>query len=423
MSVQQLLQHVPPNARYHRGPLDDADNALGYWERAAQAMVPPGDELCGALDVRARSAGADADRVAKLLDDNREAFELLHQGARRRRIQFPELEEEGGSVDEHAESLAPLGELAQLWFLLAQSKMLAGHASGAAAELVALGQMGHILCCGEGLVMHYLVGAGIMQMALSGIHGLAAGQDSGTVSDTLAEGIQRWIAAESEVTQCLRVDLCTHSLRELDRLANCSSVEALVDELLERHYAGADLVGRETTNAGHDDGRQAWRRKGILYLLDEHPAPFDNVATARLLGRLVADRIRDLQPSRWLGVAGPWSRLGRAYRRSRFRARRQLWPAQLQVSFPVDCLGPGLAARARLDELRPHVSDRQWAAMQPPSEKELSSAHKKMKPTPNALGVLVAEALLPADISQHEQQRRQRLRVAQAAVARLRERP
>ncbi len=44
MSIEDLLQHVPPEVIYHRVPLADDDNAFGPWSEAAKHLVPPPEE-------------------------------------------------------------------------------------------------------------------------------------------------------------------------------------------------------------------------------------------------------------------------------------------------------------------------------------------------------------------------------------------
>jgi hypothetical protein len=55
--------------------------------------------------------------------------------------------------------------------------------------------------------------------------------------------------------------------------------------------------------------------------------------------------------------------------------------------------------------------------MQPPTEEQLDAARRRIRVTPNALGVLVADALLATDISQHEDLRRRHLHATRAAIA------
>jgi len=429
MSVEELLRYVPPIARYQREPLDDRSNALTYWGEAAAELVCLDKDLRDELARENPDASClsvcinqtNVNRFRQFLVDNRRTFELLHSGVRCGQIQFPEFEEEGGSFAEHAESMNPLAELAQAWSVLAQSQIADGDLPAGVSELIALGQMGHIICCGEGLVMHYLTGCAVMGTALAGIQRLITEKEVFAAAlEELSAAIDQWIVGAGDVAKCLRVDLCAHSLREIDRLAKCSGLESRVDELLERQYANEALLNpqnREPFATAEDDGRLAWRRDRIVRLLDGHPAPFDKIVTVRLMGRLVADRILDLDPSRKLGLRAWWGRLKRTYRRSRFRSCSRLWPSQLTPSFFYEHLGPSEDAQRCLAELREHLTENEWKRIQPPTDEQLDAARGRILLAPNAFGNLVAEALLATDITTSERLRRRRLLAAKAAVA------
>ena len=433
MPPDELLHQIPPIARHRRAPLDDRQNALSSWSEAAERMVELDDSCLyeelvyggpGTGKLTAFPSGLDADRVRRFLQDNSTTLDLLREGTQCGRLQFPEPEEEG-DIDENAESLIPLVHLANTWFILTRSLITDNELCRGAKELANLGQMGQMICCGEGLVVHYLVGSSIMEMALAGIRLLVSNESvPGSVLADLLAAVDRWLTDSGNVAQCLRVDLCCHSLREIDRLSERARPEDTVDELLDRHYVNAPMLSMEHAAGDEgfeDDGRLAWRRERILYLLEGHPASFDKIATVRLVGRKVADQILDLQPPRWLKVFGVWGRVTRSYRRSRFRYRSQLWPSQLRPSFPYEFLGRSEAAQRRLAELGEHLASDQWAKMQPPTDEELRVARRRLRSTPNPLGVLVADALLATDITSHEHLRRRRLHATRAAIADARE--
>ena len=347
--------------------------------------------------------------MRQFLAGSRRTFELLREGVRCDRIQFPALEEEGGSVAEHAQSLSVLGELAQTWSLLARSHIVQGDLAAASAQL----QMGHTLCRGEVLVMHYLIGSGIMRMALNDIRLLIGPKLSRSIVSELSDVIGRWKAEWAGAPQCVRVDLCCHSLREPSRLSKNSAPQALVDESLERHYPCDELLADEDDKAEEDD-RLAWRRDRILKLLEGHPNPFDGAATAELMGRIVTDRILNLKHRRWSNLSGQWHRLARAYHRLQEDRLVKLWPNQLRGSFPYEYLGP--SAQKRLAELQPHVSARRRAEMQWPGDANLPAIRKRLRGTKNALGLLVADAMVSTNIFGHERLRRRQLRKVGASI-------
>jgi len=422
--VDELIEHIPPIACYRREPLADRHNALFHWEQAAESLATPDGEGPGEAlfevdpDGPAElPSGADANRVRQFLEDNRRAIELLRAGVSCGRVQFPEPDDEGDFAED-AQAIRPLANLANTWLLLARWLIADGDYRAAASELAQLGQMAQMICGGEGLVVHYLVGTSIMHTAAAAIRRLAAEPEApeGSLAE-LAAAIDRWLNESHQVAQCLRMDLCCYALREVDRLARCQTLEAKVDELLDRHYAGGPLVPPvDEDEACRHDGRLAWRREQILRLLEGHPQPFDEVGTVKMMGRHVADRILDLQPMHPLNLPAHWGRVVRRYRRRRLEAHVALWPTQLHPSFPYELLGPSDDARHKLTALREHLPNR-GARLQPPGDIELKAARRRLHATVNPLGVLVADALLPIDISSQERDRRERLRAAKAAIA------
>jgi hypothetical protein len=337
-------------------------------------------------------------------------------------VQFPEFEEEGGSLAEHAESMMPLRQLARAWQSLARLLISERRYEEAAGELVGVGEMAHLLCCGESFVMHYLLGSAVMQGAGVGMRWLAAEEDApASALHMLSAAVDRWIAEAGRAAQCLRVDLCSYALPEIERLAACRGMESLLEQLLDRHYASAPLFPEEdgdATQVHPDDDRLAWRRESMLRLLDGHGEPFDPIATVRQLGRLAADQIAVVERQPASSLAAWWRRLGRSYRRSRFRASMRYWPAQFHPGFPYEYLGPGDNARERLAECREHVSARHWQEMQPPSDAQLQAARERLRLAPNALGLLIADALLPVDLSVNERLRRARLAAVRETLSR-----
>ena len=424
MSSTASLQLVPRIARYKREPLDDRQNALSFWAEAAESMVPLEDdrlyeELVYGNPETGKVAPFPTDehksRIRRFLEDNSRALGLLRQGISCERLQFPEPEEEG-EIDESAESLLLLVHLANTWFIHARFLRADDQLTLAAEELIGLGQMGHMICCGEGFVVHYLVGCSVMGTAMGGISLLCKADLSASVATGLSAAIREWLAGAGSVAECLRVELCDHVLQEIDRLSDRDSLEEMVDELLNRHYANAPMMASETVAAcAEDEGRLAWRRNGILRLLKDHPAPFNKIATVRLVSRLVADRIWELQPQR-LALLAPWRRVVASLRGSRFRYESMKWPAQLCPGFPYEYLGPGEGTRRELAELKEQLPAGHWARMQLPSDMELEIARERLRSVPNAFGLLVADALLPTDIRHSEQLRRERLKATKAAV-------
>jgi hypothetical protein len=190
-----------------------------------------------------------------------------------------------------------------------------------------------------------------------------------------------------------------------------------LDQLLERQFASEPMVpDKGDEPAPDDDGRLAWRRASLAFLLRDHRNPWDPVATVRALGQLVADRIADVQEGGRLGPVRFWRRVGRVFRQSRLRVRMRSWPAQFHADWPYECLGVSDDAQRQLAGLQEHFSPRQWADVQPPSESQLETQRRRLRAVPNALGWLVIDALLSLDISRIERQRRAELRAVRRAL-------
>jgi hypothetical protein len=426
----ELLDLVPTIALYHREPLPDDQNALSYWGEAAAALIEPDEDLLECC-LESGSCGADGQRTPRPLDAptverlqafanaNQRVFDLLHAGVACGRVQFPEFEDEGGSIAEHAESLGPFRRLARAWLVLARLLIAEHRYADAARELTALGEMGHLLCCGESFQMDYLVGMAVLGLATVGIRELAVASDvPAAARAVLASAVARWLAEADEMVQCFRVELCSYAVPEIVRLTCSRDVKDLLDQLLERHFGNAPLVPEEDENAARDDdGRLAWRRDSMLYLLDGHPNPWDPIATIRALGQLTADRIAGLQEHGRFGPVRFWRRVGRVFRERRLRARMRSWPTQFQAVWPYECLGVSDDAQRQRAEFQEHFTPRQWAEQQPPSKSQLATVRRRLRTIPNALGWLVVDALWSVDITPIEHQRRAELHALRRVLA------
>jgi hypothetical protein len=212
------------------------------------------------------------------------------------------------------------------------------------------------------------------------------------------------------------VDLCCYGLPELDRLSGTADLQTLVEHLLERHYAnGCGPVS--TDDAAFE--RDRCRRDQILHVLGGHPVPFDKTATVRLMGRLVADRILDLQATPWFDLGGQWGRVVRKYRLSRFRSQVRLWPCQFRAAFSLECLTPDEDRQRVRAESSGQFSTAESGSRPLLTEPQVEAARRRLQFRENVLGVLIADALL-SDISRHERVRRRRLRSTNTAVAHAR---
>jgi hypothetical protein len=260
-------------------------------------------------------------------------------------------------------------------------------------------------------------------IAQTGIRLLATeGNPHDRFLDDLITAADRWIDRSDQAAQCYRVELCRFVIPEIVHLTACGDVESQVDRLLDHHYSNQPFPVDEGLPSLEDkdiERRRKWRRDGILALLEGHPNPFDPVATVRQLGQLVADQIAPLQHRRFSWMT-PLSKLRRTYRQKRFEARTRHWPTQFLADFPFSCLGPGEYAKQQVALLLELMGAQYRAEMEPPSDAQLNVARERLRHVPNALGVLIANALVPTDISSSERLRRERLWATREALANAR---
>ena len=87
----------------------------------------------------------------------------------------------------------------------------------------------------------------------------------------------------------------------MDRTVDGPDLDEVVDQLLEVYYVPrAQRAGRvrDPEHAAIAHGWLEERRRQILLMLRNHPRPFNKAATARLMGAIVAETIRNLDQSR-----------------------------------------------------------------------------------------------------------------------------
>ena len=97
MTRDALLEHVPPIACYRRRPLADRRNALGYWQQAAESLVPPEDEeLCEKL----ASVDAGSGRLTAFPAPNQHPLNAISHLSAEQGWELAELHLESGRLDE-----------------------------------------------------------------------------------------------------------------------------------------------------------------------------------------------------------------------------------------------------------------------------------------------------------------------------------
>ena len=131
----------------------------------------------------------------------------------------------------------------------------------------------------------------------------------------------------------------------MDRTLEDPDLEKVVDKLLEVYYvprSNLTVRMRGPEHAAIADGWLEERRRQILLLLGDHPKPLDKAATARLMGVVVAETIRDLNHSRqpaFLDVIGQLHSMRRKMRLYRLARKTRFWPVELTPGVQIDTTG------------------------------------------------------------------------------------
>ena len=179
-------------------------------------------------------------------------------------------------------------------------------------------------------------------------------------------------------------------------------VDRLLDTLYQRGFV--PITGStEPQFVTPTDDRLAWRREQIISLLRGHPCPFDKIATAKRMGKLVAARIHGMDyirrprmrdfgyALRWLLFRANWRRCWRQPRGMRY------WPAQFEPDFSVEWLGHSGSARAALAELGEFMDGKRLAAWQPPTDADVALARRKLRRVHNPVGWMLSRCFLATD--------------------------
>ena len=419
--LESLLEHVPPAVVYRRVPLDPRRNAIELWRPAVEYFVKPNDEkdlwgelIYGSIEM-GRSATflsvADEGLVRALLKQNSTALQLLYEGVDRGQFQFRDFQGLD-QIPADSEFVCKLGELARLPFI--RFKILAADGDFAAAgeELVRLLLIGEMICNGDGQVLHYLIGLWIRSAALRGIERLSRHPEvPGEVFEGLLAVIERSLNAPDGLSQSLRVDFCSISLPQLDRTVEDPDLETVVDRVLELYYVprrDPASPTREIRQIATTDHWLGQRRQQILFLLEDHPNPFDKIGTARLMGSLVAETIRDLNYAERTGLldfAGRLHRLRRQFRRGRLERRTRYWPVELTPGF--------LFESSRRSDMEPYpegVVGSVSAGRGLVTDTALAAARKNLRRTANPIGLILVEHLLAFDYGPFMFQHRAKLK-------------
>ena len=409
MSLESLLNVVPPRAIYRRISLDPRLNALGPWQEAAEKFVVPSDDngvwtaLVYASQISAlRLLPAHRTFAIGVLDRNADCLAALDRGIERGQLQFSELRSLE-QVPAETEFASRLGEIARLHLIQFRLSFAEGDLVAAAEEAFRLEKIGYMICSGEGQMMHYLIGLWLRAAAIRGfghvatnIHAPAAVLER--ILDTVEEGLK----SPDGMAQSLRVDLNSIALAQLDRTIDGGKLPQIVDSLMEVYYRPRRGIDAKAPGSEHAAIAEAWLddlRERLLLLLNGHPRPFDKKATARLMGTITAETIGDLAYVRrpaFLDIAGQLQGMRRKLRLHRLSRRTRHWPVELSPDVHVDVNG-GMG-------LKPPIDD-DIVAIQLPAEAlndaRLKASRSKLRRVDNPVGLMLTEQLMVYDYGPH----------------------
>ncbi len=424
MPLSSLIELIPPAAVYRRLPLDPCLNALGPWQEATEKFVTPEGEnpawsgLVHATKMWAmRILPAQLKFAREVLTRNAACLAALERGLERGRLQFAEFQ----SLEQIAadtEFLSRLGEVARLHLIRFRLLFSEGDLVSAAEDLFRLEKIGSMICNGDGQMLHYLIGLWLRAAAVRGFGHLAANmQTPRAVLERILAALDECLKAPDGLAQSLRVDFCTIALAQLDRTLEDPDPEVVVDKLLEVYYVPRRNLTAKVGGPDHAAIADGWleeRRRQILLMLGDHPKPFDKAATARLMGVIVAETVRDLNHSRrpaFLDIIGQLHGMRRKMRLQRLARKTRFWPVELTPGVPMEATGgPGL--RAPGTPGRPEEGD--VTTIQLPvenlTEARLTALQAKLSRIDNPIGLMLAEHLMAHNYSPHTLEHLQKMK-------------
>jgi hypothetical protein len=408
MSLSSLLELIPPLAVYRRNPLDRRLNALGPWQEAVEQFVAPDENgtwerLVYSTPISALQVlPAHATSAREILQRNAACLDALERGLERGQLQFGEFQSLQ-QVPADTDFVTRLGEAARLHLVRFRLWFSEGDLVAAGEELFRLEKIGSMICNGEGQMLHYLIGLWLRAAAVRGFGRLAANRKTPwAVLERILQTLDEGLKNPDGLALSLRVDLCTIVLAQLDRLIEDPDLEKVVDKLLEVYYVPRRALLANVRSPEHAAIADGWldeRRRQIVLLLSNHPKPFDQAATARLMGAIVAETTGALNQSdrpAALGVIGRLHGFRRKLRLTRLARKTQFWPVELTPGVQIDSTGGMSLKPLQAGEITTiHLPAENL------TEARLTALQAKLRRFDNPIGLMLAEHLMAYDYSRH----------------------
>ena len=121
------------------------------------------------------------------------------------------------------------------------------------------------------------------------------------VIERLSTSIDKSLAASDGLQQSLRVDFQSVTLKQLEQTIDSGDLEGIVQSVVQTYYIPLHAPTDDATISMNARDSTAWAdswtdevRRQLLLMLQGHSLPFDKKATARMMGRYLAQTIRHL---------------------------------------------------------------------------------------------------------------------------------
>jgi hypothetical protein len=341
----ELLKFVHPDVLIDRRPIPADKNAYGLLCEAGKKLTTYSDfagrycqqhgigvldgdvfdQVIGADDGYRYPTGEAAKCLTQWLADHRFVSQLVEQLLQRGNLQLlnEDLFEFLGKDFKAFDLMSAMREIARYQQATARQLFARRRFVDGNSMLWTAIRLGRLLCDSDSFVVHFLMGSGITSAALQLVQSIALDLDF--PAEHVAKLVQVVDASYPSLDsfiRCNKIEVCYYFVPEIVRLPDAADLAALVDHLLKRFTLfGFDA---EDNFFVTEKDVQA-KRRAMLTILDDHPAPLDKPQTVRIFSRFMAEVVQDLG-AEWLRRN---QRIGRD-----LRDEMKVWPPQ--ASFMSD---------------------------------------------------------------------------------------
>jgi len=405
MSVDELLGHVPPEVVYRRVPLPPQQNAWPLWEEAVAGIEAVSSEIDRWSDLYWGTdepgeyapwpTDEEAGDIRELLRREQWRLDRFEEGLDRGRPQVP-MSEPGGEI---VSTSMELRTIVRLRWLLARSHVAEGRADEALGICLGSLRAGEMLFLGEGMIVDWLLALAFYGLAWHGVGWLLEN------AELNRESLHRALAAlraespfADALATSLKVDL-VYDLGTLDRLPDPADAPVLAEALYRNAFSRRCIFGDgELMEVPESDPRVQWVREKIHFLLDDHPRPFDKIATAQILGRAHVEAVRACDELEHKPADEVTKALEASPLNEQIRGKAELWPNVLIPMFSLEAIGDTEEAAQYRNSMVELFDDdpemREFYRI--PSDEEFAAMRQRIRETENPVGWWFINTTAPA---------------------------